>query len=261
MYPTLFTIFGFRIDTYSVVWFIALSLAIVWAIKRLELYKIDEDEARTIMSVSFFCMLLGARSYEYIAHWKMYLNKPSLLLDLNRGGLHEVGAITGAFLAAFVMSILRRKISFLKLCEVVAIPALLAIAVGRWGCFLNGCCVGLHSDFFTAVHFPRDPDGFLRHPVQIYYSLFAFTSILVLLYVERKFTRYKSHSIIAPLALILYTLMRFIVDFTRVHNSLWWRVTHAWNYKILAYALPFEIAWLISGVIVFRKRYAKNCEN
>ena len=250
MYPTLFTIFGFRVDTYSVVWFIALSLAIVWAIKRLELYGLDEDEARTIMSVSFFCMLIGARSPEYIAHWKMYLDKPSLLLDLNRGGLHEVGAITGAFLSAFIMSVFRRKISFLKLCEAVAIPAMLAIAVGRWGCFLNGCCVGLHTDFFTAVHFPRDAEGFLRHPVQIYYSLVAFVIMFVLLFVEKKFTRYKSHSVIAPLALILYSLMRLFVDYARVSAPLLFRIQHSWNYKLLVYALPLELIWLAFGLYV-----------
>ncbi len=257
MYPTLFTIFGFRVDTYSVVWFIALSLAIVWVIKRLELYEIDEDEARTIMSVSFFCMLLGARSPEYIANWKIYFNRPSLLLDLNRGGLHEVGAISGAFLAAFLMSVIRRKISFLKLCEAAAMPALLAIAVGRWGCFLNGCCVGLHSDFFTAVHFPRDAEGLLRHPVQVYYSLAAFVIMFVMLFVEKKFTRYKYHSVIAPLTLILYSLMRIFVDYTRVRGSLLSRVAHHWNYKLLVYALPLEILWLVYGAYIYFFREAR----
>ena len=258
MYPTLFTIFGFRVDTYSVVWFIALSLAIVWAINRLELYDIDENEARTIMSVSFFCMLIGARSPEYIAHWRMYFDKPSLLLDLNRGGLHEIGAISGAFLAAVVMSLFSKKVSFVKLCEAVAIPAIFSIAVGRWGCFLNGCCVGLHSKFFTAVHFPRDPKGFLRHPVQIYYSLVAFAIVLVLLFVERKFTRYKSHSIIAPLALILYSLMRLVVDNTRVSVPFIYRITHYWNYRLLIYALPLELLWLAYGVYCNKSKLVKS---
>ena len=59
MYPTLFHIFGFRIDTYSVIWFTALSLAIIWVLKRLKIYDIDENEARNVMSVSFLFMLLG----------------------------------------------------------------------------------------------------------------------------------------------------------------------------------------------------------
>ena len=258
MYPTLFYLFGFRVDTYSVVWFIALWLAIVWAIKRLELYELDEDEARTIMSVSFFCMLIGARAPEYFSNWKVYMNKPLLFLDLSRGGLHEISAITGAFLCAFLMSIYRRKISFLRLCEVVALPALLSIAIGRWGCFLNGCCVGLPSKFFTAVHFPRDTAGLTRHPVQIYYSLAAFVILGFLLIIEKKFTRFRYHSVIAPSALILYVLMRLFVDNARIAAPIAWRVSSMWNYKILAYSLPVTVAWLIIGlvsqkIVCFRK--------
>ncbi|MBQ9573788.1 MAG: hypothetical protein IJR27_00725, partial [Synergistaceae bacterium] len=64
MYPTLFHVFGVRIDSYSVIWFIALSIAILWSIKRLSLYGLDEYESRRVMAVSFFFMLLGARSFE-----------------------------------------------------------------------------------------------------------------------------------------------------------------------------------------------------
>ena len=249
MYPTLFTIFGFRIDTYSVVWFIALSIAIVWVIRRLELYKIDEDEARKIMSVSFFFMLLGARSPEYIENWKLYFDKPSLFLDLNRGALHEAGAITGAIVTAFVMCLFSKKVSFLKLSEAAAIPGFLSIAIGRWGCFLNGCCVGLPSKFFTAVHFLRDPINLTRHPVQIYYSIFAFISVLLLLLVEKKFTKYRSHSVIAPLALILYALMRLILDsLFRSSTPFLWRISYQWKYIMLVYALPLECLWLAYGL-------------
>ena len=253
MYPTLFHIFGFRVDTYSVVWFIALSLAIVWAIKRLELYDIDEDEARRIMSVSFFFMLLGARAPEYISNWRLYFDKPSLLLDLKRGGLHEIGAITGAFVSALIIGIFSKKLSFLRLCEAVAIPAVLAIAVGRWGCFLNGCCVGLRSNFFTAVHFPKDPAGITRHPVQIYYSITAFMIIFMLLVVEKKISRYRVHSIIAPLALIAYTLMRFTVDIVRTPQSFSWLIKNSWGYKILCPALLIEVFWLLYGLFLLRR--------
>ncbi len=251
MYPTLLRIGSFRVDTYSVVWFIALAIAIHWSINRLSLYELDEDESRKIMAVSFFCMLLGARSYEYILHWRMYLNNPKLLLDLNRGGLHEFGAVMGAFLSAWVMSMFSRKVSFMKLCDVAAIPAMQAIAVGRWGCFLNGCCVGLRSNFFTAVHFPRDPAGVFRHPVQIYYSVIAALCVVFLLWVEKKIMprQKKNYSpVIAPLALILYTLMRYVVTITRDRMSLSWLIMHTWTYKYITIALPLECLWLAFGL-------------
>ena len=254
MYPTLFTIGSFRIDTYSVVWFIALSLAILWSIKRLELYGLDEDESRRIMAVSFMFMLLGARSPEYFANWRIYLDSPKLLLDLNRGGLHESGAVAGAFLTAFVMCMFSKKISFLKLCDTAVIPAFLAIAVGRWGCFLNGCCSGLRSGAFCAVHFPQDRAGIFRHPVQIYYSLIAAVIVLILLWAERRIIPLQKnskryYSVIAPLGIILYALMRYAVTFVRYQHNLLWLVVNEWTYKGITIMLPCMCVWLAYSLL------------
>ena len=254
MYPTLLQIGSVRIDSYSVVWFIALSLAIVWSIKRLELYGLDEDESRNVMAVSFMFMLLGARGIEYLTNWKVYINNPKLFLDWNRGGLHEIGAIGGAFLSALVMCLFRRKVSFIKLCDVAIIPAFLAIAVGRWGCFLNGCCLGLKSDFCLAVHFPRDRAGIFRHPVQIYYSVIAAVIILILLWAERrtiplqkKSKRY--YSLITPLGMILYALMRLAVSPVRTGRTLMWRLAHASPSGLLAVMLPIISIWLVYSLL------------
>ena len=254
MYPTLFTIGSIRIDTYSVIWFIALSLAILWSIRRLALYDLDEDDSRRIMAVSFIFMLLGARAYEYISHWRVYVDNPRLLLDLNRGGLHEFGAVAGAFISALVMCIFSRKISFLKLCDVAIIPAFLAIAIGRWGCFLNGCCVGDVSDIFCAVHFPHDKAGIFRHPVQIYYSLIAAMIILLLLWAERKILTLQKksqryYSVLAPLGIILYMLMRYAVAFTRYHKTFSWLIANEWTYTGITIAFPFMCVWLAYSLI------------
>ena len=254
MYPTLFQIGSIRIDTYSVVWFIALSLAIVWSIKRLELYGLDEDDSRSVMAVSFICMLLGARIYEYFQHWSTYINNPKLFLDWNRGGLHEVGAIIGAFISAFVMCLFKRKVSFIKLCDVAIIPAFLAIAVGRWGCFLNGCCVGLRSDFCLAVHFPRDRAGVFRHPVQIYYSVIAVVIILLLLWAERRTIPLQKkskhyYSVLAPLGIILYGVMRLAVSPVRTGRTFMWRLAHASPSGLIAAAIPVMLVWLVYSLL------------
>jgi len=246
MYPTLFEIAGLRIDSYSVVWFIALSLAIIWVVHRLEKYDIDEDTARKIMSVSFLFMLLGARAPEIFENWREYFAKPSLFLDLNRGSLYETGAVLGAFISALFLTFLnRKKVSFLKLCEAASIPAMFSIVVGRWGCFLNGCCIGTETEYFFGVHFPFDKADLMRHPVQIYYSIFALVSVLILLSVEKFISKRRSlsnsHSILAPLSLIFYSLMRLSIDYLRF-------VPSEWIYKFLAYALIFEFLWLAYGI-------------
>ncbi|MBQ6419007.1 MAG: prolipoprotein diacylglyceryl transferase [Synergistaceae bacterium] len=248
MHPTLFHVFGLRIDTYSVIWFIALSVAILWVIKRLPLYGLDEYESRKIMAVSFFFMLLGARSFEYIQHWKQYMANPSLFLDINRGGVHEFGAVSGAFLSALIMCMFSRKVSFSRLCDAAAPPAILAITIGRWGCFMNGCCVGIRTKSFLGVHFPFDRAGILRHPVQIYYSVIALMIVGILLAVEKRvLPRQKGerhYSVIAPLAIILYSMMRLVVAPLRNHAIMARLISRSMTYRGVMIALPLMSLWL-----------------
>ena len=249
MYPTLFRIFSVRVDSYSVVWFAALSLAIIWSIRRLPLYQLDDYESRRIMAVSFIFMYVGAKSFEYILHWGYYMADFTRFLDINRGGVHEFGAIAGAFLSALIMCMFTRKVSFSRLCDAAAIPAILAIAVGRWGCFLNGCCLGLPTKFFTGVHFPFDKAGVFRHPVQVYYSVIAFVIVGILLAVEKRVLPLQEHSrrhysVIAPLAVILYSLMRFAVVPVRDPMPFMWVMFHVITYQWINTALPFMILWL-----------------
>lgn len=250
MYPTLFHAFGLRIDTYSVVWFVALSIAIIWVIKRLEIYGLDEYEARRIMAVSFLCMILGAIIFKNFRRIPLIFSDPSYILTVMQWGVSEFGAVLGAFLSAFIMCVFSRNVSFVRLCDAATPPAILAIAIGRWGCFLNGCCVGLPTKFFMGVHFPFDRAGVFRHPVQIYYSVIAFVIVGVLLWTERKILpvqQKKYHSVIAPLGIILYALMRFAIVPVRSWHSLLYmipRYQYFATYTILAAALPFVLLWL-----------------
>ncbi|MCR4817506.1 MAG: prolipoprotein diacylglyceryl transferase [Fretibacterium sp.] len=256
MYPVLFQIGSFRLDSYDVLWLTALSLAIVWSLRRLQLYNVDEDEARRVISWTFLAMLLGAAAFKPIWKFRVFAANPSLILT--QGGLSEVGAVAGAFLAASFLCWRNKKISFQSLCDVAAPPAMLAIAVGRWGCFLNGCCVGIVSTFPLAVHFPRDPAGVLRHPTQLYYSALAVLFMTVLLVVERRLMKrgyvgQKSHhAVVAPLALLLYTLMRFSIYWLRQSDGEP-ETGLSFSAWVLLTGLPFEIFWLIHSV-----RWRKN---
>src|ERR1043166_2017993 len=53
--------------------------------------------------------------------------------------------------------------------DTFALPLACALAVGRWGCFGNGCCYGEPTTLPWGVDFG---DGLLRHPTQVYESLF-----------------------------------------------------------------------------------------
>jgi prolipoprotein diacylglyceryltransferase len=90
-----------------------------------------------------------------------------------------------------------------------ALPLALALAVGRWGCFFNGCCYGLPTDLSWGVDFG---DGKLRHPIQIYESLFHLTmaGVLVLL-IRNDWLRNQR----LKFYLIAYGCYRFLSEFIR----------------------------------------------
>ena len=188
-------------------------------------------------------MLVGARAFEYVWNFSVYWNNPSLIWDLNRGGLSEVGAIIGAVVTAVVLCWRNPKISFERLCDAGVPPTLFTITLGRWGCFFAGCCVGVKSSFRLALRFPYDPVGVTRHPTQLYYSFAAGMILALLLVVERRALRrgVPRHSLLAPLGLILYSVMRLSIDLMRAEvNTGGLSLSH----QILLVAMPLEAIWL-----------------
>jgi phosphatidylglycerol:prolipoprotein diacylglycerol transferase len=219
------------------------------------LYGIDDYEGRRVIAWGFLGMLLGARATEYVWNFSVYWNDPALIFDLNRGGLSEKGAILGAVLATFVLCRRGDKVSFFKLCEVVILPAFLAIALGRLsGCFFAGCCVGIESASPLALHFPYDVPSVTRHATQIYYSLSAALILLSLFFIEKWFLRrgcgqLPPRHVLTPLGFIFYSIMRIAVDTLRLNFDELLPSNIA-----LAAMMPFHAAWFLTSWNAFRKK-------
>jgi phosphatidylglycerol:prolipoprotein diacylglycerol transferase len=93
--------------------------------------------------------------------------------------------------------------------DAIAFPLAICIAIGRWGCFFNGCCFGTETHLPWAVDFG---DGIPRHPTQIYESLFHLTMAIVLWQLLRRgLLRWQR----LKLYLIGYCLFRFATEFIR----------------------------------------------
>jgi phosphatidylglycerol:prolipoprotein diacylglycerol transferase len=261
MFPVLFEIGGIPVETYYVFWFTALSLMLCWTVRRLPLYGIDDDEGRRVLSWAFLGMLAGARGFELVRNFSVYWDTPSLFFDLKRGGVSEVGAVFGATVTAIALCWRNPRVSFNHLCDAACLPALSAIALGRWGCFFAGCCVGIRSAAPFALRFPYDAPALTRHPTQIYYSFSAAAILLVLFFLERRILRrgVPPSSLLAPLGLILCSVMRFSVDPLRADNALQGiNLSHG----VLLAGLPLEMIWLwVSWKAFYSKKPAENWES
>jgi len=120
----------------------------------------------------------------------------------------------------------------------LALPLALALAVGRWGCFCNGCCYGVPTTLPWGVVFH---DGVPRHPTQLYESLFHGTTAVVLLLLARV-DALPTHRL--QLYLIAYGAYRFLTEYVRPEPPWLLGLTfYQWAALVLATALAGQWAW------------------
>ena len=118
-----------------------------------------------------------------------------------------------------------------------ALPLALALAVGRWGCFFNGCCYGVPTTLPWGIVFH---DGVARHPTQLYEILFHFTMAVALLQLAHR-DALPTHRL--QLYLIIYGAYRFLTEYVRPEPPWLLGLTfYQWAALVLATSLASQ--WL-----------------
>jgi phosphatidylglycerol:prolipoprotein diacylglycerol transferase len=163
-------------------------------------------------------------------------------------GKTVVTGLAGAYLAVeFTKLALGIRV---KTGDTFALPLALALAVGRWGCFFNGCCYGTPTSLPWGVYF-RVADGSLVrcHPTQIYESLFHFTMALIIWQLgSRDALRYQR----LKLYLIGYGVYRFATEFIRP-EPVWWLGLTFYQWAALVLAGALAIQWLFDARLKVRE--------
>ena len=143
--------FGIPIYGFGLMLFLTfLLVAVIWGPQRVRQIGMSRDKLQDMAILLFICGIAGARLVYMIQYRDQFqgLSVFELILaffQIWNGGIVFYGSIGGGFLAylAFYRMVLRpRKISGWKLADAVAPLLALGLAVGRLGCYLNGCCWG-----------------------------------------------------------------------------------------------------------------------
>jgi phosphatidylglycerol:prolipoprotein diacylglycerol transferase len=124
--------------------------------------------------------LIGGRLSYVIYYWDYFMANPRQVIGFQ--GLTQMGMIIGIIVAALIyMKVTRMRFSMLlSIGDAFVVGAFLALAIGRIGCTLNGCCYGQPSPFhffpLAVIYSPRDtipPEywGVPLYPTQIYHVL------------------------------------------------------------------------------------------
>jgi len=160
--------------------------------------------------IGFWLMLsgvIGGRVAYIMANYRDYLADPWTIIRVDQGGLIFYGGFIGAMMAGIIYSRVKRE-PFLVFSDYVITALPLAHALGRLGCFLNGCCYGS----ITLLPWRVFVNGTPRHPVQLYEALLGLMVYGVLLWA---YGRVKIPGRVLAVYLMLYPVGRFIVEFWR----------------------------------------------
>ncbi|VTR97910.1 prolipoprotein diacylglyceryl transferase family protein [Tuwongella immobilis] len=145
---------GIPIYGFGVMLFLCFMICTQLAAKRAEKQGIPGDKVHDLALVLFIGGLMGARIV-YMIQYKVPIGD---FFRFWEGGIVFYGsAIGGAIAYRIFYSLVLKKfhISTWKLSDAVAPSLALGLALGRVGCFLNGCCYGhLACEDCVAVHFP-----------------------------------------------------------------------------------------------------------
>ncbi len=120
---------------------------------------IEIDVIYSLAFVIFIAGIVGARLFYIAEYWNEFHaptfgGKIAELLNVAQGGLVFYGSVIGG-VAAFIGFAWFHRLPVLALGDVIAPSVALGLALGRIGCFLNGCCYGAASDVSWAVAFPQ----------------------------------------------------------------------------------------------------------
>jgi phosphatidylglycerol:prolipoprotein diacylglycerol transferase len=127
--------------------------------------------------------------------------------------------------------------------DTFALPLALALAVGRWGCFFNGCCYGVPTDLSWGVTFDVGGVPTKCHPTQIYECFFHLWMAAILLLLLR-LDLLRGHHL--QFYLIAYGIYRFLTEFIRPEPV--WRLQltfYQWAAVVLAGGLALQ--WLVES--------------
>jgi len=163
-------VFGHEFVLYSYGLMMVLAfLATQWLAARLARSKgIDPEIFVNVALIALISGVVGSRLSHVLENLSDY-TRPDLTVWQNLGNMINIrsGGLTfygGLILAAPIVSayILWKRVPLRVGMDIVAPCLVLGLAIGRVGCFLNGCCYGAGTTLPWAVQFPFDSSAYVE---------------------------------------------------------------------------------------------------
>ncbi len=238
MHPIICKLGPFTIFSYGLMLLAAFTVSSILASLQAKRQNLNPDIIFNLAFIAFISGIIGARSLYIIENISYYIKNPIEIIMLQHGGLSWFGGLALGVTSG-VMYLKKQNLPIYKTFDLIAPFVVLAQAIGRFGCLLNGCCFGKISKFgiYFAVH------KLFLIPTQLYSSL-----ALILIFVILRFFQERPHKEgeIFFIYLILYSLKRFFIEFWRADNEIiFLRLTLFQIISIAIFCLAFTKLFLL----------------
>lgn len=262
---------AFELGSFSMRWYSTfLTLAVVWLIfwMWLQVKKGAQITLDTVLSMALvgipsgiiFARLLHVIDDIVIAslHPELtasgqvinYLQHPGLIIG--GAGLTIYGAILGAALGIWVYcKITKTKMGYIV--DLMAPGIIIAQAIGRVGCLLNGCCYGTPTTLPWGLVY-TDPQSFgfnggiPTHPTVVYEIIYCIIVFVVLMMLRKKL---KPDGSLFTLYLAFYAAWRLGIDFLRDGTPFLFGLHQAQVISIIVLAIT--VPWMIKNTRLVKK--------
>lgn len=222
MHPILFSLGAVTLYTYGAM-MVAGFLLTTWLACQQARQLSPEQLAITdeqIVDFTCICLLggiLGGRLFFILLSWDYFFQHPLEVVAVWHGGLVWYGGFLGGVFAAWFY-IRRKHLDFLRVGDQFVPFLALGHALGRVGCFFNGCCYGRPTQAWCGVLFPGHEERVL--PTQLFEAFGLCILFVILRWLQTPKTLQKRGRIFGSY-LAGYGLLRFVIEPLRGDQPVW----------------------------------------
>lgn len=249
--PIAFSIGSIHVRWYGIMIMLGVLVLVGWMLWQVK--KGDKISSETVLTAALVAVpsaIIVSRLLFLIDRWVQY-GSPGPLWGFE--GLTIWGAILGATLGIWVYSRFT-KFPFGHFMDLVALPTILAQALGRIGCTINGCCYGVETSLPWGVVYTHPesygPSGVAVHPTQTYEFIFLLI-VFGVLFMLRK--RFKPDGSLFLIYLCTYSAWRVGIGFIRDGSPFLFGLHQAQIIGIL-------ILLILVPILIWRTRWVKKAD-
>lgn len=152
---------GWQVPSFGMVLVVGFLGAVWWATRRAMRSGANPDVILDCGFVALIAGIVGCRAMFVVHYWPQFAGAAAnplhliwQIVDVRHGGMEYYGGFLFSTLAVLVYLGLWKRVSVRWYLDIIAPSVMLGLAVGRIGCFLNGCCFGKVCEAPWAVTFP-----------------------------------------------------------------------------------------------------------